>query len=34
MPTIYDDLPWWRPVFTLDGLMIIKKYQHQEFTIQ
>ena len=23
--TPYPDLPWWRPIFTLDGLMAMKK---------
>ena len=23
--TPYPDLPWWRPIFTLDGLMVMKK---------
>jgi hypothetical protein len=23
---VYRDLPWWRPLWTLDGLMVIKKY--------
>ena len=23
--TIYPDLPWWRPIFTLDGLIMLKK---------
>lgn len=22
----YPDLPWWRPIFTLDGLMLLKKW--------
>ncbi|MGD8518486.1 MAG: hypothetical protein PVG54_16095 [Anaerolineae bacterium] len=22
----YPDLPWWRPIFTLDGLILMKKY--------
>ena len=24
--TPYPDLPWWRPVFTLDGLILLKRY--------
>jgi hypothetical protein len=23
--TPYPDLPWWRPIFTLDGLMVMKQ---------
>ena len=23
---LYKDLPWWRPIWTLDGLMIMKKF--------
>ena len=23
---VYEDLPWWRPLWTLDGLMIMQKY--------
>jgi hypothetical protein len=23
--TPYPDLPWWRPIFTLDGLIVLKK---------
>jgi hypothetical protein len=22
----YQNLPWWRPIFTLDGLILLKKY--------
>ena len=24
--TPYPDLPWWRPIFTLDGLILLKRY--------
>lgn len=24
---IYQNLPWWRPIWTLDGLIILKKYK-------
>jgi hypothetical protein len=24
---IYQDLPWWRPLWTLDGLMVMKKFR-------
>jgi hypothetical protein len=23
---VYENLPWWRPIWTLDGLMVMKKY--------
>ena len=23
---LYPELPWWRPIFTVDGLMLIKRY--------
>ena len=28
---IYQDLPWWRPIWTLDGLIILKKNNLIEF---
>ena len=24
--TPYPDLPWWCPIFTLDGLILLKRY--------
>ena len=24
--TPYPDLPWWRPIFTLDGLILLDKF--------
>ncbi|MCK4900003.1 MAG: terpene cyclase/mutase family protein [Anaerolineales bacterium] len=26
LETPYPDLPWWRPIFTLDGLILLKKW--------
>jgi len=23
---LYQNLPWWRPIFSLDGLIFLKKY--------
>ncbi len=28
---IYQNLPWWRPIWTLDGLIILKKNNLIEF---
>ncbi|MGF1460219.1 MAG: hypothetical protein ACFBSG_14485 [Leptolyngbyaceae cyanobacterium] len=28
LPNPYPDLPWWRPIFTLDALMLLKKGQY------
>lgn len=28
---LYKDLPWWRPIWTLDGLMVMKKFALVEF---
>ena len=27
----FEDLPWWRPIFTLDGLIILKKFNIIDF---
>ncbi|MBD3193338.1 MAG: hypothetical protein GF308_22070 [Candidatus Heimdallarchaeota archaeon] len=34
MPTIFEELPWWRAIFTLDGLIIIKKHTRLSFLLE